>query len=127
MLRSARGARVCDHHHMKQRARKRLAMRIARARSGERMQRSILRAYVSGSMSRATAMQALGLDWYGDLCDLVARAGLRVEVSANDQAAMDASLAALFPQGLAPYVDSAKRNEVERQWQETHGRDADAH
>lgn len=49
-----------------------------------------LRAYASGSISRGHAMQALGLDWYGDLLVLLNRHGIeRPRVSEADARAMD--------------------------------------
>jgi hypothetical protein len=66
-------AGVCDHARTTQRARSRQTMLTARLRSGKRRPLSIFHAYVTGVMTRGCALQALKLEWYGDLCILLAR------------------------------------------------------
>ena len=49
----------------------------------------VLQAYASGELSRTTAMERIGVDWYGDLLVRMNVAGLRVtEPSSADKQRM---------------------------------------
>ena len=49
----------------------------------------VLQAYASGELSRTTAMERIGVDWYGDLLVSMNVAGLRVtEPSSADKQRM---------------------------------------
>ena len=56
-----------------------------------------LNAYSRGDMSRGTAMELLGLTWYGDLLDRLKLHGVdRPRASDEDMAVMKASLDQVF-------------------------------
>ena len=57
----------------------------------------VLQAYASGELSRTTAMECIGVDWYGDLLVRMTAAGLRVtEPSSADKQRMRESVAKIF-------------------------------
>ena len=57
----------------------------------------VLQAYASGELSRATAMEGIGVDWYGDLLVRMNAAELRVtEPSSADKQRMRESVAKVF-------------------------------
>ena len=57
----------------------------------------VLQAYASGELSRTTAMERIGVDWYGDLLVRMNAAGLRVkEPSSADKQRMRESVAKVF-------------------------------
>jgi hypothetical protein len=63
----------------------------------------ILGAYARGVISRAVAMQQLGLDWYGELIGRMAELGIeRPLVSADDGRTMETSMGAVFLEPTKP-------------------------
>ena len=56
-----------------------------------------LQACASGELSRTTALECIGVDWYGDLLVRMNAAGLRVtEPSSADEQRMRESVAKIF-------------------------------
>lgn len=53
----------------------------------EARQLEILTAYVSGAISRRTAMEMMGLDWYGDLLVLLNQHGIARPTASHEQMA----------------------------------------
>lgn len=59
----------------------------------------MLMAYATGALSRGTAMELLGLDWYGDLLVLLNRHGVgRPCASAADRKVMEAAIRSVLGQ-----------------------------
>jgi hypothetical protein len=64
----------------------------------------VLKAYATGAISRGTAMEFLGLDWYGDLLVLLNRHGVgRPCTSAANRRVMEESLRLVL--GQQPQAD----------------------
>lgn len=64
----------------------------------------VLRAYATGALSRGTAMEFLGLDWYGDLLALLDRHGVgRPCTSVADRKVMDEAIRLVL--GQQPQAD----------------------
>lgn len=64
----------------------------------------VLRAYAAGVMSRGTAMERLGLEWYGDLLVLLNRHGVRRPcTSASAKKVMDEAIRLVL--GQQPQAD----------------------
>ena len=82
-MRQARGAEQIMRKAPSERSR--LSRRQA-ARTMPVAERTALRQYASGAMSRAEVMRCFGLDWYGVLVDRLRDAGIEVERPAHTSA-----------------------------------------
>lgn len=67
---------------------------------GDCFSSDVLRSYVAGELPRSTAMQRLGIDWYGDLLVMLNQYGLpRPHLSDTDSLAMDVIVKQVFDGG----------------------------
>lgn len=73
-------------------------------------EKMILGAYAQGVLPRATAMNQLGLEWYGDLLQRMNEHGIkRPQVSQSDAEVMDAAMKQAFSyEGLEKRTDLSK-------------------
>jgi len=70
---------------------------VAMVLNAQIAEKMILGAYAQGVVSRTTAMNQLGLDWYGDLLQRMNAHGIkRPELSPADAEVMDAAIAQVF-------------------------------
>ena len=69
---------------------------------------AILGAYAFGALSRNVAMKQLGFEWYGDLLDALAQAGInRPRVAPEEQQAMVNAALGVLPTSAKPKASKA--------------------